>query len=66
MGDRPDCAPVQCHFISNTHWDREWRYSMQRTRHNGPRSCEYYGLLHSFVKAEKDQIAAVPRGRIAS
>lgn len=26
-------ARVQCHFISNTHWDREWRYSMQRTRH---------------------------------
>ncbi len=26
--DRP-----QCHWISNTHWDREWRYSMQRTRH---------------------------------
>lgn len=27
-------TPVQqCHFISNTHWDREWRYSMQRTRH---------------------------------
>ncbi len=24
---------VQCHFISNTHWDREWRYSAQRTRH---------------------------------
>ncbi len=24
---------AQCHFISNTHWDREWRYSMQRTRH---------------------------------
>lgn len=24
---------IQCHFISNTHWDREWRYSMQRTRH---------------------------------
>ncbi|MCP5096623.1 MAG: hypothetical protein GY943_13805 [Chloroflexi bacterium] len=23
----------ECHFISNTHWDREWRYSMQRTRH---------------------------------
>ncbi|MCU0858448.1 MAG: hypothetical protein MUC65_08620, partial [Pontiellaceae bacterium] len=23
----------QCHWISNTHWDREWRYSMQRTRH---------------------------------
>ena len=24
---------AQCHWISNTHWDREWRYSMQRTRH---------------------------------
>ena len=24
---------AQCHFVSNTHWDREWRYSMQRTRH---------------------------------
>ena len=24
---------IQCHFISNTHWDREWRYSAQRTRH---------------------------------
>lgn len=23
----------KCHFVSNTHWDREWRYSMQRTRH---------------------------------
>ena len=23
---------AQCHFISNTHWDREWRFSMQRTR----------------------------------
>ena len=23
----------QCHVISNTHWDREWRYSAQRTRH---------------------------------
>lgn len=24
---------THCHFISNTHWDREWRFSMQRTRH---------------------------------
>ena len=24
---------IQCHFISNTHWDREWRFSMQRTHH---------------------------------
>src|SRR5512147_993847 len=24
---------AQCHFISNTHWDREWRYSAQRTRY---------------------------------
>lgn len=23
---------IECHFISNTHWDREWRFSMQRTR----------------------------------
>ncbi|MCP4641063.1 MAG: hypothetical protein GY851_11545 [bacterium] len=33
---REDAArkePTQCHFISNTHWDREWRYSAQRTRH---------------------------------
>ncbi|HEX7715370.1 MAG TPA: hypothetical protein VF531_15240, partial [Bacillota bacterium] len=24
---------IQCHLISNTHWDREWRYSAQRTRY---------------------------------
>ncbi len=24
---------IQCHAISNTHWDREWRYSAQRTRY---------------------------------
>jgi len=24
---------IKCHFISNTHWDREWRFSMQRTRY---------------------------------
>ena len=24
---------IQCHFVSNTHWDREWRFSAQRTRH---------------------------------
>ena len=28
-----DAKLPECHFISNTHWDREWRYSMQRTRH---------------------------------
>ena len=28
-----DTSYAQCHFISNTHWDREWRFSMQRTRH---------------------------------
>ena len=27
-----DAKLPECHFISNTHWDREWRYSMQRTR----------------------------------
>jgi len=24
---------IQCHFVSNTHWDREWKHSAQRTRH---------------------------------
>lgn len=24
---------IQCHFVSNTHWDREWRFSAQRTRY---------------------------------
>lgn len=28
-----DSGRIQCHFISNTHWDREWRFSAQRTRH---------------------------------
>lgn len=31
MGGSKD--KIQCHWISNTHWDREWRYSMQRTRY---------------------------------
>ncbi|RKY05373.1 MAG: hypothetical protein DRP66_10615, partial [Planctomycetota bacterium] len=33
MTKRTDKTKTQCHFISNTHWDREWRFSMQRTRH---------------------------------
>ena len=24
---------LQCHFISNTHWDREWRFSARRTQY---------------------------------
>ena len=28
-----EATRIQCHFISNTHWDREWRYSAQRTRY---------------------------------
>lgn len=24
---------TQCHFISNTHWDREWRFSARRTQY---------------------------------
>ncbi len=24
---------IQCHFVSNTHWDREWKYSAQRARY---------------------------------
>ncbi len=31
--NKTDKTRAQCHFISNTHWDREWRFSMQRTRH---------------------------------
>ena len=30
---RTQSEKAQCHFISNTHWDREWRYSMQRIRY---------------------------------
>lgn len=32
--DHPSAPPArpQCHFISNTHWDREWKYSAERTR----------------------------------
>ncbi len=34
---RPAAAPPvalpQCHFVSNTHWDREWKASAQRNRH---------------------------------
>jgi len=32
-GKEPDSARIQCHFISNTHWDREWRFTAQRTRY---------------------------------
>jgi hypothetical protein len=31
--DTSSAKRIQCHFISNTHWDREWRYSAQRTRY---------------------------------
>ena len=31
--ERPAGGRIQCHFVSNTHWDREWMYSAQRTRH---------------------------------
>lgn len=24
---------ARCHVVSNTHWDREWRFSMQKVRH---------------------------------
>ena len=24
---------INCHFISNTHWDREWRFSARRTQY---------------------------------
>ena len=49
---------IQCHFISNTHWDREWRFSARRTQYmlgymldmlldwikNDPRGEEYRDL----------------------
>lgn len=28
-----DTGRPQCHFISNTHWDREWKHSAERTRY---------------------------------
>ena len=31
--ETPATPLIQCHFVSNTHWDREWRFSMQRTRY---------------------------------
>jgi len=43
--DKHDTARLsQCHWISNTHWDREWRYSMQRTRH-----MLVYMIPHGFA-----------------
>lgn len=30
---RSEQEGLKCHFFSNTHWDREWQTSMQRTRH---------------------------------
>jgi len=33
LSDSNNDKLIQCHVISNTHWDREWRFSMQRTRH---------------------------------
>ena len=32
MADR-NGKKIQCHFISNTHWDREWRFSARRTQY---------------------------------
>ena len=31
--ENKDNKQIQCHFISNTHWDREWRFSARRTQH---------------------------------
>ncbi|MBN1556865.1 MAG: hypothetical protein JW951_01820 [Lentisphaerae bacterium] len=33
MSKRSSSPRIQCHWISNTHWDREWRFSAQRTRY---------------------------------
>ena len=39
----------QCHFISNTHWDREWRFSAQRTRHM---LCYLFDMLFDIFEKE--------------
>jgi len=39
----------QCHVVSNTHWDREWRFSMQKVRHR-----LVYMLDQLFDILEKD------------
>ena len=44
---------LQCHFISNTHWDREWRYSAQRTRY----------MLDSLLEMLFDIFETEPRFR---
>ena len=31
MDNKPQ--KINCHFISNTHWDREWRFSARRTQY---------------------------------
>ncbi len=33
MTEENKSKKIQCHFISSTHWDREWRFSMQKIRH---------------------------------
>jgi mannosylglycerate hydrolase len=33
MAAETDASRIHCHWISNTHWDREWRFSAQRTRY---------------------------------
>jgi alpha-mannosidase len=42
---------VQCHFISNTHWDREWRYSAQRTRYA---VVELLDMLFDIIEKEPE------------
>ena len=42
---------IQCHFISNTHWDREWRFSAQRTRHM---LCHMMDMLFDIFEKEPD------------
>jgi len=52
--DQPHAGTIdktrpQCHVVSNTHWDREWRFSMQKVRHR-----LVYMLDQLFDILEKD------------
>jgi mannosylglycerate hydrolase len=40
---------IHCHFVSNTHWDREWRVSFQKTRY---RLVQMMDMLFDILERE--------------
>jgi hypothetical protein len=48
MNESSESEQQQCHWISNTHWDREWRFSAQRTRYKLVQMIDI--LLDTFEK----------------